>query len=244
MPKYENSDKIKLNKSEDPIYRMHEYHLDIQNNHVYLFGNHHLAGLDSDEPGVEFTLANRFIINMHACMRASDRLPVVIHMKTAGGSYYEGMAIFNMLISYPFDTTILNYTHVESVSSIIFQAATKRVMMPNSHFMFHEGTYSQEGNLRTVLANIDFYRSTVDTMLNIYALRMKQRGKFSHLEIDDIKEMLQKSMQQKDDIFLTAEEAVEWGLADEIFNGSWTKLTKYSAAQETNIVEFSSAFLA
>jgi len=245
MAKFDNTDKVKLNKAEDPVYRMQEYHLDIQNNHIYLFGDHNLAGTDAygdAEPGVNFTMANRFVLNMHLCMKTSQS-PVVIHMKTNGGDWIEGMAMFDMLISYPHDTTILNYSHARSMSSIIFQAVTKRVMMPNSHFMFHEGTYGDEGNMRTVMSGMEFYKDTNRLMLEIYVRRMKQGGKFSKKKSEWIADMLMEQMRRKDDVFLTAKETVDWGLADEIFDGDWTGLTKYTKAQSENAVEFSSNFL-
>ena len=227
---WQNIDKLKTEKS-DPIALLHDYQLDIQNNHVFLFPWNDLAATETygyGEPGVEFTMASKFAMNTRVCMMVNPGQPMVVHMKTCGGDWDEGMSIFDMLITYPHSTTILNYTHARSMSSIIFQATTKRVMMPHSHFMFHDGTYGHEGTLKTVKSGLKFYDEQGDVMMDIYAIRMKQRGKFKSWSIKRIKEMLRDEMNKKEDVYLSAKTTVEWGLADEIFDGNWSGLNEYT----------------
>lgn len=232
---WKSQERINLDKAEDPVYRQHSFGLNIQSNHIYLMpdieGSWWTEGV---EPGVDWVMSNRFISNAHLCMMSNPSTPLVVHSKTCGGEFGEGMAIFDTLISYPYDTTILNYTHARSMSSIIFQAATKRVMMPHSHFMFHDGMYADEGNMKTVKSGFEFYDKIGEVMLEIYAERMKQRGKFSKWSLDRIRTMLREEMDKKDDVFLTAKETVDWGLADEIFNGNWDSLTEYTDVQRRN----------
>ena len=241
-----NTDKMKLDRTEDPVYRLHEFGIDVQNNHVFLFPWKELAATDTyadGEPGVEFTMANRFMMNSRIAMLAHPGQPMVVHMKTCGGDWNEGIAIFDMLITYPHETTILNYTHARSMSSIVFQAATKRVMMPHSHFMFHDGTYGDEGTLKQVRSGMKFYDEQGDVMLAIYARRMKQQGRFKKWSLDRIKEMLREEMDKKEDVYLSAKEAVEWGLADEIFDGNWDGLSRYTEQQEANAHAYAEHFL-
>ena len=134
--------KIKA-KSDDHVWHVHEYDVDLQSNHIYLMGMESYAAGHEEaigEPGVEYSMANRFIRNLNICMRANPDKPVVIHMKTCGGDWTEGMAIYDAIKSCPMPVTILNYTHARSMSSLILQAANKRVMMPHSYFMYHDGT--------------------------------------------------------------------------------------------------------
>ena len=42
--------------------------------------------------------------------------------------------------------TMVSYGQAESMSSIILQAADKRIMMPNAHFMCHYGSSANAGN--------------------------------------------------------------------------------------------------
>jgi ATP-dependent protease ClpP protease subunit len=168
-------------KSDDPIIHLHEYGLDLKSNHIYLFGvEDYGPGLDGFEPGIEYVIANRFIKNFNLLMRVNPDTPIVIHMKTNGGFWEEGMAIYDTIRSCPWPVTILNYTHARSMSSIIFQAANKRVMMPNSSFMFHDGTFGIEGTVKQVKSAVTFGEVADKTMLEIYAKMMQAptRSKF------------------------------------------------------------------
>lgn len=237
--------KIRIDKDimSNPIHSGHEHHLDPQSYHIYLFGSESLAGTDAcegGEPGVEYTMANRFIINLNVLMRTAvdskgQPYPIMIHMKTCGGDWTEGMAIYDAIKACPNPITILNYTHARSMSSLIFCAANKSVMMPHSYFMFHDGTYAEAGTVKQVMSGVEFYKRSEDTMLNIYVERMKQKGKYSKWAKQRIFKMLRSEMDKKEDVYLTAEDAVKWGLADEVFgaNGTydWSKLTQYTSDQ-------------
>lgn len=216
-------------KSEDLVFHMHEYDLDIMSNHIYLMGVD--RGYDSvegdQEPGIEYVIAKRFIKNINLCMRVSAEKPILIHMKTCGGYWEEGMAIYDAIRSCPSKVTILNYTHARSMSSLIFQAADKRVMMPNSYFMFHDGDYSLNGTYKQAKSSMEFDKKHELTMLHIYAERMNEKGSMAGQGLVKIKKWLREQMDRKEDVFLTAEQTVELGLADEIFNFNWSDLTKY-----------------
>lgn len=246
MPKPRKKDKIDLDHTADPVYRLHENHIDIQNNNVYLFPWDALAATttyEDAEPGVEYTMANRFIMNARLCMMVNPDKPMVVHQKTCGGDWGEGMAIFDTLLTFPSPTTILNYTHARSMSSIIFQAATKRIMMPNSVFMFHDGSYGDYGTLKVVRSGLNFYDKVGAVMLDIYAFRMKQQGKFKTWSEKRIKAMLREEMDKKEDVYLTAQETVAWGLADEIFNGDWSELATCTKDQIARGEEYAGRFL-
>lgn len=222
-------------KSEDPIWHLHEYDVDLASNHIYLFGAEIYqagnGGSSDSEPGIEYVIANRFIRNMNLCMRVNPDKAIVIHMKTNGGYWEEGMAIYDMIKSCPVPVTILSYTHARSMSSLIFQAANKRVMMPNSSFMFHDGTLGIEGTVKQVVSAIDFGKISDETMMNIYVNAMKEKGKFSKKSKKAIREWLRDQMDKKEDVYLTAKQAVEYGFADQIFDYNWAKLTDYSAEE-------------
>lgn len=228
---YKLDHKIKV-RPDDLVTNLHEYDLDLVSNHIYLSGIDRGYDLgDPGEPGVDFLLANRFMKNMNLCMRVNPDKPLVIHMKTCGGDWNEGIAIYDMIKAYPFPVTILNYTHARSMSSLILQAANKRVMMPNSYFMYHDGLYYVDGTVKAVRSNIEFDRRTEETMLNIYADSMKKFGKFKGQTDIKIKNYLRNQMDKKEDVFLTAGEAIQHGFADEIFDSNWAKLTEYTEEQ-------------
>lgn len=118
------------------------------------------------------------------------------------------------------------------MSSIILQAANKRVMMPYSHFMYHEGSLDLTGTSKGVKTYVKFSK-TFDTLsLEIYSKMMKETSdKFKNKSLVFIKRYLQANMDRQEDVFLNAYEAVAEGFADTVFNGDWSSLTKYTKQQ-------------
>lgn len=216
--------------SSDDVADVHRYGLDLTCNHLYLVGSEDYINHDNDaEPGVEYSMASRLIKNLNIIMRQNDS-PILLHMKTCGGYWEEGMAIYDILKACPNKITILNYTHARSMSSLIFQAADKRVMMPNSTFMFHEGTFEFAGTQKQLRTEFTQNQLTNDVMLEIYTDSMKKSGKMKKSNRETIKKWLQEQMDRKEEVYLSAGQTVEYGFADSIFgqDGSynWQELTE------------------
>lgn len=138
------------------------------------------------------------------------------------------MAIYDAIKSCPYPVTILSYTHARSMSSLIFQAANKRVMMPHSTFMFHDGTLAVDGTVKQVTSEVEFGKVAEKQMMKIYVDSMKGHGKFQSRSRKFIEEWLREQMDKKEDVFLTAEQAVELGFADKVFDYNWANLTDYT----------------
>jgi ATP-dependent protease ClpP protease subunit len=120
----------------EDIQSVHDYWLDVDSRQMWIHGKHDYYRDEEVEPGVEYMMATTVIKNLHVLLNHSESEPVVIHLHTCGGDYQEGMAIYDAIKSMPYYVNMINYTHARSMSSIIFQAADNRVMMPNSYFMF------------------------------------------------------------------------------------------------------------
>lgn len=208
----------------DDIYNIHTYGIDSKSNNLFLFGeSDYIVGVgseDSMEPGVEYVMTNRFIKNLHILSSISDE-PIVIHMKTCGGIWEEGMAIYDAISQCKNHVTIINYTHARSMSSIILQAADKRIMMPNSIFMFHGGTFSMEGTVKQAVTEIELLQESQRQMIDIYVESARNSEKFKDKKDSYIKKCLKNHMDRKEDVYLSPSQAIEWGFADEIFDGDW-----------------------
>jgi ATP-dependent protease ClpP protease subunit len=222
-------------KPEDLTGHIHNHDVDLKSNHIYLFGAETYATFaeSTAEPGVEYVLTNRFIRNLNLCMRVNPGSPILIHMKTCGGDEVEGLAVYDVIRACPSPVTILNYTHARSMSSIIFQAANKRVMMEHSYFMFHMGTMEVGGTVKSTESYVEFGKRYKAYMLNIYTTSLKKKGKFKDKTEQQIKRWLREQMDRKEEVFLTASQAVEYGFADEVFNYDWASLTDYTDEQLT-----------
>lgn len=216
--------------------QIHDKGINLKDFSIYLAGvEKWYQGDDRDfsEPGIEYQISNRFIKNLHILSARNPRHPILVHMKTCGGYWEEGMAIYDALLACPNPVTILSYTHARSMSSIILQAADKRVLMPHSYFLFHEGTLELAGTNKGVLSNAKWIEKVVNpTMMEIYVRALKRRGRYQKWSEDKIRKHLQEHMDKKEDVFLTPKQAVEWGFADEVFGESghfnWPALRKYS----------------
>jgi len=214
----------------ESIWAVQEWNLDIRNFSLYLTGEPIAYSDDEDadrsEPGVEYQMSTRLIKNLQILSEIDRERVILLHMKTDGGDWMEGMAIYDAIRLVPNRVVILNYTHARSMSSIMFQAADRRIMMPHSHFMFHEGSLAVGGTVKGTISTIEWSKRDTLDMINIYVDRMKERGKFCRRSQESIREMLQMQMDKKEDVYLTARETIEWGLADGIFDGDWEGLRK------------------
>ena len=220
--------KIKIDKR-DWIDNRHFWGLDTDNFEIDLVGHEVVYAtddLDREEPGVEHQMATRFIRNIKILSGIDPLRPIVINVKTCGGDWTEGMAIHNALWFCPNPTIALCYTHARSMSSLIFQAADKRVMMPDSYFMFHKGELGFSGTYTQFMSFAEECRKYHIRMMGIYVESMQKKGKFKRWSAKRIEEMLEQRMREKEDAYLSPKEAVEWGLADEVFDGNWEKLRK------------------
>ncbi|MFA6594289.1 MAG: ATP-dependent Clp protease proteolytic subunit [Candidatus Buchananbacteria bacterium] len=179
------------------------------------------------EPGVEYMMSTRLEKNLELLRWTSEREPVIIHLHTNGGMVEEGIAIYDMIKSMPFRVIMINHTHARSMSSVILQAADVRFMLPHSHFMFHGGSIGIEAEMRTAYSNIKFCQEFFDKfMLDVYTENATHGKKFRDKKVwtkAAIRAFLEKEMEKKADVFLTAKETVDWGFADEIMT-SWDQI--------------------
>ena len=208
---------------------LHDYWIDRESRQMWIHGTQVCPTSVDDlggEPGVEYTMATKIIKNLHILRMDAPKEPVLIHMQTCGGSWEEGMAIYDTIKSMPYHVTIVSYTHARSMSSIILQSADRRILMPNSYFLIHRGamSVSSDESLKAEMVMAWYKKKGVD-MINIYVDSMMNSAKFGKKSREELFDVVKNKMDSESDVYFTAEEAVEWGFADEIFE-SWTKVLK------------------
>jgi len=174
--------------------------------------------LEGEEPGVEYTMSTKVIKNLHLFKHQSKTRTVIIHMQTCGGDWTEGMAIYDTIRAMPYPVTIISYTHARSMSSIILQAADRRVLMPNSYFLIHWGEAGTGGYSPASYSQALWNKKIDEDMLNLYVeIAYEYGAKFKGKSKKFVKETIENRMNKEGDVFFTPEEAVEWGFADEVF---------------------------
>jgi len=203
--------------------QIHEYGLDLKHREIYLFGREdYISVYEGEEPGVDFAMANRFIKNLHILQNESSQ-PITIFLKSCGGDWLEGISIYQAIKYSPNYITILNYTSARSMSSIIFLAGDRRIMMPYSTFMFHKGTEGFEGTVTQFYTEYEQLRIADRQMLEIYVEALQGSNRFKGEKTSKIKKWLVDRMKAKEEVYLSAEEAVELNFAHEIFQ-DWEKV--------------------
>ena len=163
------------------------------------------------DTGVGWLMAGRLIKAMHVLESDGDE-PITILMNTPGGDWHHGMAIYDELRYHRGShLTIVAYGYARSMSSIILQAADRRILMPSTTLMLHHGLCTHTGVSGTVIAWADHERDVIlPLMYEIYQEGMAWAGK--KVSIKKVKKICGDA-----DHLFTATEAVERGLADEIF---------------------------
>lgn len=196
---------------------VHEYNLDPVKRDLYLVGEEdYQREFEGDEPGVEFMMSNRFIKNIRI-LASLDNDPILIHMKTCGGLWTEGMAIYDAIKACPCYVVILSYTHARSMSSLILQAADHRALMPYSTFMFHDGTMGTDGTVKQYFTEAEQLKITQDQMMDIYldkTVGSKYHGSRTRAQV---KKWMRERMDRKEEVYVNAEQAVDMNFADEVF---------------------------
>lgn len=197
MAEYEKDTKL------DHVERFHEDNLYIPSRTIY-FG--------SSEPGYDMDIVNAFTVsqaikNLHILEKINHK-PITLLLNTPGGSWEDGMAVYDLIQTIISKVTIVGMGKIYSMGSIIMQAGDKRLMTENAYMMIHDGSDGYDGNTKSFEAWAKFSKITRYRMYNIYFEKMKRKNKKITLQEIEL-------MCAHDKIF-TAEEAVKVGLADKI----------------------------
>lgn len=199
-------------KDEYYLENVHCYNIDEKNRNIFLH-----AEFEENESGIDFRVATRFIKNLLYLDSISND-PITIHLISYGGCWNYGMAIYDAIKKAKSEITTISYGHARSMSSIIPQAAKKRLICKHADFMIHYGSYSDEGDMRKVVEGIKHYEKANEVMLNIYAERCIDGQFFKEtFSKSEIKDYLKGKMDLKVDWWLNAEEAIYYGFMDEIY---------------------------
>jgi ATP-dependent protease ClpP protease subunit len=147
------------------------------------------------------------------------RSRITIHMQIDGGCWQNGLAMFDAMRSAKSQIAILAYAQASSMSGVILQAADHRIMMPNTHFMLHYGSMAASGTAHAASEAVRFNDRENEKMLNIFAERAVEGPFFRSKRwgVKRVAEYLDREMKARSDWYLTADEAVDMGLADGIY---------------------------
>ena len=202
-----------ISQRSDMLGDLHKYGVNLDSREIVLQSHPENA-----EDGLDYCSANTFIKNL-LFLNNLNHFPIVIHQCTCGGEWNYGIAIYDAIVASQSPTILIAYAHARSMSSIIPQAAKKRVMMPNADFLVHFGFAGFEGDGRSFVAEGHKVEEIDRRMIDIYAGRCVKGAFFRERKWtrERVRTYLREQMNTKREWYMSPVEAIRMGFMDGIF---------------------------
>lgn len=151
---------------------------------------------------------------------------VVVSIRSTGGDVQDALLIYDSLKGLKTTVETICYGYTASAATIIAQAANegKRKMSANGLYLIHQASTSVDGNAEDIEAKVDLLKKTDERIASIYASA-------SNRPVADFTELMAANRGRGK--WLTAEEALAYGLIDEIINAS--KITNQFNPEEQGL---------
>lgn len=153
---------------------------------------------------VDSDSVNALIRQLRYLQRMDPEGPITLYIDSPGGSVDSGMALYDVMqaVSCPIRTICVGLA--ASMAALLFVSGSQRDMLPHSRVMIHDPLIRQTGGsaLRLKAVSDDL----METRRIIAGVIAEHSGK-------SMDEILEKTA---NDSYFRAEEAVEFGLADNI----------------------------
>lgn len=169
---------------------------------LYIYGDVEEDGYDwwTDEVIRSETSANTF---REELAKYPDVQQINLYINSYGGSVFEGTAIYNQLRRHPAHKTVYVDGFACSIASVIAMAGDEVVMPRNALMMVHNmamGVFGNSKELRKAADDLD---------------KINEAGREAYLQKAGDKLTPEMIAQMEDDeTWLTAEECIQYGLAD------------------------------
>jgi ATP-dependent Clp protease protease subunit len=163
-----------------------------------------------DEKVAELTQALLYLNEMNRLLpEDKERKPVEFYINTYGGSADDMFALYDVMEAVKEETEIhtIGVGKVMSAGTLLLAAGTKgkRKIGKNCRVMIHNVAAGNFGNLPNLANELE----AIQRLQEDYISAMVENTKFT-------RKKLEKLLNEKVNIYLDAEEAVKYGLADEI----------------------------
>ena len=131
--------------------------------------------------------------------------PIQFHLCTAGGSCYDGLALYDTIASSSTPVEIICEGKIMSMGVVVTLAAKVRKAYPNTTFMIHQAAGLLFGNVQEMEESLEEIRHINDILFGIITSKTSIQ-----------KETLDELIEHKRDWYLTAQQALELGVITEI----------------------------
>jgi len=156
---------------------------------------------------IDDTVANVIIAQMLYLSSQDPEAPITMYLNTPGGSVYDGLAIYDTMQYIPNEVQTVCTGLAASMGSVLLCAGEKgkRFALPHSRIMIHQplgGAHGQASDIEITVKEI-----------------LKLKGELYQIIADHSGKTLKQIEKDADrDHWLTAKEAVDYGMIDDIFN--------------------------
>ena len=153
------------------------------------------------------TVANVIIAQLLYLSSQDLEAPITMYLNTPGGSVYDGLAIYDTMQYIPNEVQTVCTGLAASMGSVLLCAGEKgkRFALPHSRIMIHQplgGAHGQASDIEITAKEI-----------------LKLKGELYQIIADHSGKTLKQIEKDADrDHWLTAKEAVDYGMIDDIFN--------------------------
>lgn len=216
----------------DKIYDLHTFGILVDDREIYVGPN---LNESADDAYIDHVVANQFIRNLHFLNSISNE-NIIVYLITCGGDFNYGMAIYDAIFNSCHDEclsniAVISYAHARSMSSVIPQAATKRYLTKNADYLVHYGTFTsglENANYTSAIAESDWAKVQTESMIQVYVDRIYKSQFFrkNKMKKEDVKNWLIEQIKNKQEFYMTAEEAVYKGFADGIIGKNNLKISE------------------
>lgn len=193
----------KINR--DDLERFHEYEIYVPSRTLFIGSE--ITDIDGAESGCDAAMAERTIKNLHFLESLSAE-PITILSHNIGGDEYACFAIIDAIQACQSEVTVKVLGAAMSAGSLILQAADRRLMTQHATQMIHYGTWGNTDHSKT-LQKLAKEGARIDRWMEEWYLgRIKEKHPtFKRAQVAKLLDH---------DTYLTAEESVALGLADEV----------------------------
>ncbi|MBQ3296691.1 ATP-dependent Clp protease proteolytic subunit [Candidatus Saccharibacteria bacterium] len=176
---------------------------------LYLYGE--ITSVDEDEVGfLNSSIVSQLIDDILDCNRMDkdiepeEREPVYLYINSPGGNMTEGFALISMMELSKTPIYTINVGEWSSMSFLIGITGKKRLSLPNTTFLLHDGFSIAGGTTNKVQDRVDFEKKFENDVIKKHILK---HSKMKGIDYDALKRV---------ELYMLPEDALERGFIDEI----------------------------
>src|SRR3989440_4349214 len=157
---------------------------------------------------IEDTMANLIIAQLLFLESEDPERDIYLYINSPGGVVTAGLAIYDTMQYLKAPVSTICVGQAASMGAVLLAAGAKgkRYALPNSRIMIHQGSGGFRGNTPDVMIQVKEMLNLTERLMQILAGHTGQPADKVRRDVDR-------------DRFMSAEEARDYGLIDEIFTG-------------------------